>query len=53
MLPNDGSIWFTDPAYGAVGIYEGHKANPGTMQPYQKEAVYRLDPKSARYKSRR
>src|SRR6201986_1422318 len=40
--PNDKSIWFTDPGYGAVSIYEGQKANTGTVQPYQKEAVYRL-----------
>ena len=25
------------------GIYEGQKANTGSNQPYQKEAVYRLD----------
>src|SRR5216684_945421 len=41
--PNDGSIWFTDPGYGAINIYEGQLANTGSNQPYQKEAVYRLD----------
>src|ERR1700753_472573 len=41
--PNDKSIWFTDPGYGAVSIYEGERAHTGTVQPYQKEAVYRLD----------
>src|SRR5271170_894573 len=41
--PNDKSIWFTDPGYGAVSIYEGQRANTGSVQPYQKEAVYRLD----------
>ena len=41
--PTDKSIWFTDPGYGAVSIYEGQKANTGSNQPYQKEAVYRLD----------
>ena len=41
--PNDKSIWFTDPGYGAISIYEGQLANTGTNQPYQKEAVYRLD----------
>src|SRR6202051_5040320 len=41
--PNDKSIWFTDPGYGAISIYEGQRANTGTNQPYQKEAVYRLD----------
>jgi gluconolactonase len=34
--PNDKSIWFTDPGYGAVSIYEGQKANTGSVQPYQK-----------------
>lgn len=44
--PNDGSIWFTDPGYGSLGIYEGTKASTGSVQPYQKEAVYRIDAKS-------
>ena len=43
---HDGSIWFTDPGYGAISIYEGQKANTGSVQPYQKEAVYRLDGKT-------
>jgi gluconolactonase len=34
----DGSIWFTDPAYGILGEYEGFKA-PKEI----KEAVYRVD----------
>jgi gluconolactonase len=34
----DGSIWFTDPGYGALMNYEGRK---GTLE--LKEAVYRLD----------
>jgi gluconolactonase len=34
----DGSLWFTDPGYGSLGNYEGHK---GELQ--LKEAVYRLD----------
>jgi len=34
----DGGIWFTDPGYGSLGDYEGHKA------PLEvKEAVYRID----------
>jgi gluconolactonase len=34
----DGSIWFTDPGYGIMGSYEGHKA------PLEiKEAIYRID----------
>ncbi|WP_407175924.1 SMP-30/gluconolactonase/LRE family protein [Bradyrhizobium sp. STM 3562] len=44
--PNDGSIWFTDPGYGALSTYEGQRANTGSLQPYQKEAVYRLDAKT-------
>jgi gluconolactonase len=35
----DGGVWFTDPGYGAMMNYEGHKA------PLEiKEAVYRIDP---------
>lgn len=41
--PNDKSIWFTDPGYGANSLYEGQRANTGSVQPYQKEAVYRID----------
>jgi gluconolactonase len=37
----DGSIWFTDPAYGILGDYEGFKANKEL-----KEAIYRVDPKT-------
>src|SRR5437773_2856169 len=37
----DGGIWFTDPGYGSMMNYEGHK---GELQ--IKEAVYRIDPKS-------
>ena len=37
----DGGIWFTDPGYGILGNYEGHK------EPLEiKEAVYRIDGKS-------
>ena len=35
----DGGIWFTDPGYGSLSDYEGHK---GTLE--IKEAVYRIDP---------
>jgi gluconolactonase len=35
----DGGIWFTDPGYGSMGDYEGHK---GPLE--IKEAVYRIDP---------
>jgi gluconolactonase len=45
--PNDivvhpnGDIWFTDPGYGILGFYEGHK-----QEMTLKEAVYRIDGKS-------
>jgi gluconolactonase len=36
---SDGAIWFTDPGYGIMNNYEGHKA------PFELPAnVYRLDP---------
>jgi len=41
--PHDGAVWFTDPGYGSLLNYEGHKAPNDSPQPYQKEAVYRLD----------
>jgi gluconolactonase len=37
----DGDIWFTDPGYGSLMNYEGHK---GKLE--LKEAVYRIDGKS-------
>lgn len=37
----DGGVWFTDPGYGSMGDYEGHK---GALE--IKEAVYRIDPKA-------
>lgn len=39
----DGGIWFTDPGYGSMMNYEGRK---GALE--IKEAVYRIDPQSAR-----
>ena len=39
----DGSIWFSDPGYGIMGSYEGHKA---TLE--IKEAIYRVEPKSGK-----
>jgi gluconolactonase len=36
----DGAIWFTDPGYGIMGSYEGHKDE---LQ--LKEAIYRFDPR--------
>jgi gluconolactonase len=47
--PNDvvvhpnGDIWFTDPGYGIMGNYEGHKAELEI-----KEAVYRIDAKTGK-----
>ncbi len=42
----DGGIWFTDPGYGSLMNYEGHRVNGDSVQPFQKEAVYRIDPQS-------
>jgi gluconolactonase len=39
----DGGIWFTDPGYGSMGNYEGHKGELAV-----KEAVYRIDPRTAK-----
>jgi gluconolactonase len=39
----DGGVWFTDPPYGIMGSYEGFPAKQEI-----KEAVYRVDPKTAR-----
>jgi gluconolactonase len=39
----DGGIWFTDPGYGSLMNYEGNKG-----ELYLKEAIYRIDPKSAK-----
>ncbi len=50
--PNDGAvhpngdIWFTDPGYGSLMNYEGNKAKGESVQPYQKEAIYRIDGKT-------
>jgi hypothetical protein len=40
------AIWFTDPAYGIGGFYEGIKAEPEQ----EKHNVYRVDPKSGEIK---
>lgn len=42
VVKSDGTIWFTDPAYGIETDYEGFKADPEQ----DGEHVYRLDPKS-------
>jgi gluconolactonase len=39
----DGGIWFTDPGYGALLNYEGHKGNLEID-----EAVYRIDPQTGK-----
>jgi gluconolactonase len=46
--PNDGSIWFTDPGYGALMEYEGNRMpeSAKSPQPLMKEAVYRIDAQS-------
>lgn len=52
--PNDavvhpnGDIWFTDPGYGGLMNYEGRRADTGSVQPYQKEAIYRIDARSGK-----
>ena len=38
VVKSDGSVWFTDPPFGILGYYEGHKADSEN-----KPAVYRLD----------
>jgi gluconolactonase len=41
VVKSDGSIWFTDPPFGILGHYEGHKAESEVAQ-----AVYRIDGQS-------
>ena len=38
VVKSDGSIWFTDPPFGILGYYEGHKAEQEVTP-----AVYRID----------
>ena len=38
VVKSDGSIWFTDPPFGLLGHYEGHKAESEVPQ-----AIYRID----------
>lgn len=38
IVSSDGSIWFTDPAFGISGDYEGHRAHPELPT-----NVYRVD----------
>jgi gluconolactonase len=44
----DGGIWFTDPGYGSLLDYEGNRAKGESPQPYVKEAIYRIDGKTAK-----
>jgi gluconolactonase len=39
VVKSDGSVWFTDPPFGILGYYEGHRAKPELPT-----NVYRLDP---------
>ncbi|HEX6141375.1 MAG TPA: SMP-30/gluconolactonase/LRE family protein [Geminicoccaceae bacterium] len=41
VVKSDGSIWFTDPPFGLLGDYEGHRAEPELGQ-----AIYRIDGES-------
>jgi gluconolactonase len=43
VVKSDGSIWFSDPAFGILGNYEGHRATPGLPT-----NVYRVDGKTGR-----
>jgi gluconolactonase len=43
VCKSDGSIWFTDPPFGVLGFYEGHRAAPELPT-----NVYRLDPATSR-----
>ena len=46
--PDDGAIWFTDPGYGSLMNYEGNRAKTGSVQPFQKEAIYRIDARTGK-----
>ena len=41
VVKSDGTIWFTDPVFGILGNYEGHRSEPELSQ-----NVYRLDPET-------
>jgi gluconolactonase len=43
VVKSDGTVWFTDPTFGILGDYEGHKATPERAM-----LVYRHDPESGR-----
>lgn len=42
VVKSDGSIWFTDPPYGILSDYEGHKAESDLGRC----SVFRIDPRS-------
>jgi gluconolactonase len=42
VVKSDGTVWFTDPPYGIISDYEGHKAESELGACY----VFRLDPQS-------
>jgi gluconolactonase len=44
VVKSDGSIWFTDPPYGILSDYEGHKGESEIGACH----VYRIDPKSGK-----
>lgn len=43
VVKSDGSVWFTDPPYGILSDYEGHKADSEIGH----NNVYRIDPSGA------
>jgi gluconolactonase len=43
VVKSDGSIWFSDPFFGILGNYEGHKADPELPT-----NLYRFDPQTGR-----
>jgi len=43
VVKSDGSIWFTDPTFGILGYYEGHKEESQNTP-----AVYRVDGKTGK-----
>jgi gluconolactonase len=44
VVKSDGSVWFTDPAYGIESDYEGHKSESEVGACH----VYRVDPRSGK-----
>ena len=42
VVKSDGTVWFTDPSYGIISDYEGHKAESELGACH----VFRLDPQS-------